>query len=1197
MVVAKTRRQRGVILTNSGWDKLLWAKVLQTPQGKRYTLEALSERTALDPHTLARILGRAQGVDLRSVKQFFTTLNLELESSDWCKPEPVVELPSNTTFSMRSDLREAVDVSHFYGRTAELAQLEQWIVTERCRVVSLLGMGGIGKTALAAKLVEKIGQNFDCVVWKSLRNAPPAAEILTELIQFFSDNQDQLPTSLDDRIRLLMKYLCSYHCLLVLDNVESILCSGTRYGAYCEGCEGYQELLIRVVEASHNSCLVLTSREQPKELVIFEGPAIRSLQLKGLASPEIQAIFREKGPFLASPEDWRRLVEHYGGNPLALMMVAPIIQEFLDGSISECLELFKQDTCVFDDIRDLLERQFNRLSTREQNIMYWLAISREWVTLPELKEDLVPAFRQWELLEAMASLRRRSLIEKSGTLFTLQPMVMESVTERLIEQVCQEIRTQRFTLLKSHALIKAQALDYIRDTQIRFILQPVLDGLLATNGSFSHVKNQLTQILSQLQETSPLEPGYIGGNILNLLCQLKIDLNNLDFSCLTIWQADLREANLHNVNLAHSDLARSVFAETIGSILSVAFSPDGKLLATGGVKEEICLWQVTDGKLLMTCKGHTGWIRALAFSPDGRILGSSSTDQTIRLWNTSTGLCHRILTGHTGSVRSVAFSPDGQILASGSDDQTVKLWNINLEQCHATLYKHTGPVRSVAFSPDGQILASGSDDQTVKLWNINLEQCHATLYEHTSPVRSVGFSPDGQILASGSDDRVIRLWNTSTGQCFKILTGHTGSIRSVNFSPDGQILASGSDDRVIRLWNTSTGQCFKILTGHTHHVRAVTFSPDNYTLASSGEDQTVRLWNTSTGQCYRTLWGRTNWVWAIAVSPDGRTLACGGEDKVVRIKDISSERCLKTLKGHDNAVRSVAFSPDGQTLASGSEDCMVRIWDVSTGQCRKTLRSSNRVWAVAFSADGQIVASGGGDRTVRLWDVNTGQCLKTLKGHTSMVESVAFSPDGQILASGGGDRTVRLWDVSTGQCLKTLKRHTSMVRSVAFSPDGQVLASGGGDRTVRLWDVGTGQCLKSLNEHAGIVESVAFSPDGRILASGGGNQTVRLWDVSSSHCLNTLNGHTKDIQSVAFSQQGILLTSSCENEAIKLWDVSTGKCLKTLKSERPYEGMNITGVTGLSEATKANLLALGAVSPGKPGGFPSQLQGSRVTGA
>jgi len=1096
---------------------------------------------------------------------------------------------------------EALDVSTFHGREAELSVLRRWVVDDHCRLITLTGMGGIGKTALSVKLAEQVQAEFAIVIWRSLHNAPPVQELLLDLFNVLSRGQNtDMPATVNRQISQLVESFRTTRCLLILDNAESILLSGERMGAYRSEHEAYGQLLNCIAETQHQSCLVLTSREKPKGLAVREGTQfpVRSLRVVGLPPAEGQAILAEKG-LLVSVEDSAALVQQYAGNPLALKIVATTIQELFDGRVVQFLH---QGTTIFGDISDLLTQQFNRLSDLEQQIMFWLAINRAWTNLSALQADIVPAVLSRSLLEALESLQARCLIEttapteNSVAQFSQQPVVMEYMTARLIERICQEITTGEMQWFDRYALSKAQAQDYIRKTQIQLILKPIAEQLLARLGGRTQVEHCLAQILSTLRARPLQQPGYAAGNLLNLFWQLQVDLTGYDFSHLTVWQASLQAMTLQRVNFAGADLTKSVFTQTLGDFLAAAFSPDGSILATA-IDQELCLWQVVDGRQLATYHGHSGWIQTLAFSPDGTTLASGSHVHTIRLWDLQTGQCLKTLRGHTGCIQALAFSPDGMTLASASHDHTIRLWSLQTGQCVQTLVGHGDRVLFITFSPDGETLISGGADDTVRSWQLETGQCVRQIEINLNWALAIALSPDGQTLATASDGKHVKFWQLQTGTCFQTLS-YSSKVWAVSFSPNGQVLATASDDRTVKLWSVATGSCLQTLQEHTQQVWLVSFSPDGQTLVSASDDGTVRLWQAVTGQGLRTLKTHSNWVLSVVFNAKGETLISGHQDGQIRLWSLATGTCVKTLQGHTSPVSAIALLPQGiertgsdrlphllptsernnQLLASSSDDRTIKLWDLKQGECLQTLWGHQGcVQSLAVSPDGRRLASGSHDHTMKLWDWRSGECLQTFEGHRHRVKTVAFSPQGNLLASGSDDRAVKLWDVATGVCLQTLEGHQDWVLSVVFSPNGLWLASASGDRTVKLWDVQTGACLQTLTGHDQRVRSVVFSPDGTRLASSSDDHTVKVWTVETGTCLQTLTGHQGTVWCVAFSLDGQRLVSGSEDETLQLWQVETGEWLQRLRTDRPYEGMNITGVIGLTTEQKATLKALGAV--------------------
>jgi WD40 repeat protein len=562
---------------------------------------------------------------------------------------------------------------------------------------------------------------------------------------------------------------------------------------------------------------------------------------------------------------------------------------------------------------------------------------------------------------------------------------------------------------------------------------------------------------------------------------------------------------------------------------------------------------------------HSGRLYSVAFSPDGKRLASASRDKTVKVWDAQTGQELLEFKGHSDVVRSLAYSPNGKRLATASWDKTVKVWNAQTGQELLTFKGHSDQVRSVAFTPDGKRLASATYDGMVKVWDAQTGQELLTIKGGGS---CMAFSPDGKRLATDLDYKTVKVWDAQTGQELFTFKGNTGMVMSVVFSPDGKRLAS-SGDRTVKVWDAQTGQELFTFKGNTGMVTSVAFSPDGTRLASATLNGIIKVWDATTSPEARTFSGLTGWVRCVAFSPDGKRLASGGgiwdETKKayvaggVNVLDAQTGQELLSIKGLTNPVSSVAFSPDGKRLASASQDGAVRVWDAQTGQKLLTCKGhTGQVTSVVFSPDGKRLASGSGTwdaaknapvaGEVKVWDAQTGQELLAFKEHSTRVFGLAFSPDGKRLASAseGLNGTLKVWDAQTGQELFSVNVLGGYPR-VAFSPDGKRLASGSGAGPgalgeVKVWDAQTGKELLSLKGHTAVVSSVVFSPDGKRLASGSGNPTdgrmgeVKVWDAQTGQELLTLKGGRYG-HDVAFSPNGHWLASDAGG-TVKIYDAT-----------------------------------------------------------
>ena len=468
-----------------------------------------------------------------------------------CPPEgrPSAACPSTplpTMLGPTVDWGDTLPVPAFYGREQEQAQLTQWLIQDHCQVISILGMGGIGKSTLAINTVHQLtvgtvlcacspeGRPFDVVFFRSLHEAPSCETFLAECLQVLAP-QDHIPTTLEQRLNLLLSYLRQMRALLVLDNLECLLEDRNTRGHFRSGFEGYGWLLRRMAETNHQSCLLLTSREKPADLRLLEGKCspVRSLRLAGLDVAACQQLIEEKG-VLGSQQEQTQLINAYSGNPLALRIVGETIVDLFGGDISQFLA--SETPVVFGCITDLLAEQFARLSDLERTVLYWLAIIREPMTFNDLLVLQLRPVPRARLLEAIDCLCQRSLLEggKCPGSFTAQAVVLEYVTAHFIAALTDEIQQRRLVLLIHHSLSLFQAPDHIREKQERLLLIPLLTHLQYIYPGRIELEEQLLSLLDMLRGWADYVQGYGPANLIALLRLQCGHLPDLDLSHLSI---------------------------------------------------------------------------------------------------------------------------------------------------------------------------------------------------------------------------------------------------------------------------------------------------------------------------------------------------------------------------------------------------------------------------------------------------------------------------------------------------------------------------------------------------------------------------------------------------------------------------------------------------------------------------------------
>lgn len=1089
-----------------------------------------------------------------------------------------------------------IDVSEFCGRSHDLTTWIDRLQNDHCCLALVWGAQGVGKTLFTAKLIDEVKAVFTSYYYLPLSVETTPASFFQSLRQWLNPSlENSVNPSPEAELSWVLQQFLEQRCLLVVDNGDVLFDAGYLAGTYRADCGLYQQFLQQVARLQHRSCVIWISREQPSDLAQLEGQRVRSLHLQNLSATDASLMLQPLGPFVATPDDWQALVERYGGSPWLLKNLATTIRDVYRGNLQRFLEARLN---VPGPVYQALEQTLQRLTLAERELLYWLALAHTAMTLVELEAAMLEP----PVNEVVQSLLGRSLCEvvveaQPGTTSLLvPPVVREVVIDQMVADLKAELETGQLTWLLRLPLLRTTASEGVQAQQETKVLQPLAAHLREICPTEATLTTKFQQIHQALRSQQLSSPSYGAGNLIHLCQELDISLGGIDFSELAIYQANLQQVSLQGANFAQAAFADTVFTTALGREPVVAFSRDGIYLAIGDLEGRLLLWETQRGRLVRVLDdGGTPPVRSLAFSPEGDLLAVGYDDGPIRLWPLQSAYEPDVLGEHHQAVQALTISDDGLWLASGDGEGEIRLWDLASGVCQQVLNHHQGAINSLRFSPDSQQLLSCSEVQEACLWAIPSGQLIATCDGNLSTwMGAVGFTlrlpkTDEAVgsyqlipFVAGIGDDCLMIWEIMAGRPCWILPSDLALLPAIAVSPDGRYLACSRHDRAVSIWDVSQRRHHHTLPDSVLPVWRVLFSPDSRFLVTCS-DYTVKVWDLQTPQCLRSFWSQRYSVQCLAFAHDSSQLITGHDDSRLRLWQFQPAsafaRRLRSLKGHTAPIRAIAPSPDGRWLASSSDDCTIRLWNRENSQDSRVLMDQmSPAVVLTFSPDSQWLISSGEDALVRVWQVASGQCLHGLEGHQGLPAVLAVSPDSQYIVSGSRDRTLRIWILKTGACEQVLTHHQRRIHSLSFSPDGDLFISASSDGIAHWWRMPEGKLLGTWQHpQEQWLHGVTIDPTGQLLALTSDTLSMEIWSITHNQRLHVLTGHTHEIWQVAISPDRCYLATASQDEEIRIWQIQTGSCEQVLRPDRPYEGVNIRGATGLTEPETQMLRSLGAV--------------------
>jgi WD40 repeat protein len=1086
--------------------------------------------------------------------------------------------PSTTALrALTTDWGDAPAAASLLGRSEDIRVLDD-ARAAGCRVVAITGGGGLGKSTLAR--VWAGGRNdFDHVIWLGFKNREPLADALQRARQLVTTDRLVPVGTVAKSIDSLTELLNSRRMLIVLDNLESVMRPAEDIGAFLDGYTLLEAFCARLAEVPGDGMLMLTSREVPKVVRSLDiSPGAAHCRLRGLLDlTDVRDFLAARGVNDADEDDVLAFARHHDGNPYAMGVALRFIQFHYTG---DAFHNYVEDGCPLPaDVAELLESQYDRLSEVERVCLARFAVERVALTRNNLVRDLEFAYSKSRVLAALDGLSSRFLLEKPTTSgFSLQNLLLEYLTERLEVEFVEELAALDEPLesvpaqLRCVPILQALAPRHVRSAQVRTLVKPVAERLKLRLGGQERMGERLLSRLRALSRLDQLVTAHSAGTIINVLVAAGTPLDGQDLSGLPLWSCDFSETSLYGSDMSGSSFRDCLFNSTFGAVTTVTFDTAGSRVFAGTADGYLHAWDTALWSH-SSVAAHAGYLRALTYDDRYERVLTVGDDRLLLAWGTDLRPLGQLVSA-LEPLRAIAVSGDGTLVAIAGMRGLLQVLHIETGEVEE-LRGHTATVRGLAFDSSGALI-SACEEGLVFRQDLSNDAGGLTQVGLGQPLWCLLVLPQGEVVVAGQSGRPIKL----DGQLKEIPTPAQQFASPVwaMAQTDDSLLASTSSVSVC-IYEPSQLRLLRVVPLHASWARAVAAHPMQQAYATGGEDHLLNLIDAASMQPVRSFSGASQSLWAVAKAGENG-LAAGGSDGLLHVwRSGVKERV--PLPGEKAWIRSLASDALGQ-LAIATDLGDISLWDGRGAPPRLLGRHpGGQVWSLDWHPTEPLLASAGEDGTVRVWPAGIStraSVSRTVHSHGDWVVSVRFSPDGRLLASGGDDGTILVSALEGGAPTRLRAEGARQLWGLAWTHESEpALVAGGRDGVLRRWVHKDGQWTVSTEAVAGhplwVVSPVVSC--NRLWVAGDEGTVSEVDAIDLSPTGPPLQLGTDRVHDLSEADQPARLAAVGDEGLLYLLAAGSGP-LTVLRPDRQYEGLQLSGASGLSLDEWRSLEELGA---------------------